>query len=66
MFFIIVQILARIQMVKGGGGSRVKFEIFRSSVEQPFNNQFFFTELKNIYFSDFRAQTVRTVCQIYM
>ena len=53
MFFIIVQILARIQMVKGGGESRVKFEIFRSSVEQPFNNQFFFTELKNIYFFGF-------------
>ena len=52
---------------KGGGkgGSGVKNEIFRCSVVQPFNNQFFFTELKNIFFWDFRAQTVRTVCQIY-
>ena len=46
----------------GGGGSGIKNKIFRGSVVQPFNNQFFFTELKKKILLDFRAQTVRTVC----
>ena len=43
-------------MLRGEGGSRVRFEIFRCSDVQPFNNQFFLTELKNIFLLGFYSR----------